>query len=461
MGNVFSYAGKIVELKAGSPQVAVQLLREGSWKHKGAPGGVLKVTEDLIDEINENFKSGLKGVELPTNNDHDDRNFKVSKGWIVGMKKVNGKEGVELHGVIEPTPETKKRIEDGEVKFFSPEIQFGWEDPEGGKKHNVMRGGAWTNVPYLKRMKPATLINLSEVLEEEETEEATEDEGGEGREEFNKQKPSLSDAKDSDAQDSGLPDQCRACALLYSGSCPFVNIDSKMAAAGDETCPRYEQMDSGSEDNQAQSEETTMSEDKDKTKIEDQATEITNLHEASKEKDEEIIALSEKVKEADEKFAKLEFDRHRDSDVALLSELTGAGKLTPAMAKTADTIMLLMRGAEGQVNLSEAAGGEQVDLSADDNDPMVLFASLLKEIDQQVNLNEEGGEITDDNGRVVDESATKGSLDLSDRIKKRAEEKARTLGITDLSEVYGDAAREISAEAGNKDPRLLAAGARR
>ena len=157
-----------VELDSGKeqnrkPRARIQLLREGEWYHPSAPNQRLKIDSKLLDEIVENFKSGVRGTELPTNENHADPNCTRSPAWVVDMEKAP--QG-GLYGVLEFTDEKLfDDVKSGKVKYISPELQFGWVDPATGRKHNVMKAAAFTNFPYLKGMEPAKILNLSEVAE--------------------------------------------------------------------------------------------------------------------------------------------------------------------------------------------------------------------------------------------------------------------------------------------------------
>lgn len=143
------------------PKARVQLLRTGEFYHPQAPNKKLKLTPEKLREFEQNFRAGVRGTQLPTNRDHDDPNFQKSPAWVTDMEL--SPDGSALHGIIEfANPQLLNEVKNGEVKFFSPELLFGWKNPEDGKTYDCMKGGAWTNVPYIKRMDPVTLLNLSE-----------------------------------------------------------------------------------------------------------------------------------------------------------------------------------------------------------------------------------------------------------------------------------------------------------
>lgn len=160
-----TYLGTVVELDDKSPRVKIQALRTGKWKHPSAPNKELNITEELLDTFVDNFKNGIRGKELPTNENHADSSFTRSPAWIVDFERKPG----ELHAIVEVCDEDLlKDIRSGKVKYFSPEIQFGWTNPEDGKNYDVIKGAAWTNIPYIKRMEPAQILNLSEMVDNDE-----------------------------------------------------------------------------------------------------------------------------------------------------------------------------------------------------------------------------------------------------------------------------------------------------
>lgn len=165
------WMSKIVDLDEskqanGKRRGEVQLLRTGSWYHPTAPGKRLDITETLLDEIEANFNSGIRGKELPTNEDHADKNCSRSPAWIVGMKRQKG----ALYGTLEFADDAfADDVKKGKIKYMSPELQFGYQNPEDGKKYNVMKAAAFTNFPYLKNMDPVQILNLSEMASQDST----------------------------------------------------------------------------------------------------------------------------------------------------------------------------------------------------------------------------------------------------------------------------------------------------
>lgn len=143
-----------------TPQVRIQLLRPGVFKH---PAKKLVFDEATLSELERNFNAGIVGRELPVNVDHA-KGSESTVGWIKRVERDSG----GLYGVVEITnPAIAEKVRRGDLKYASAELDFNREDPASGKAFNVIKGAAFTNFPYLKGMQPAQAINLSEITREE------------------------------------------------------------------------------------------------------------------------------------------------------------------------------------------------------------------------------------------------------------------------------------------------------
>lgn len=150
-----------VELQEGH-LVSIELLKEGEYKHEKAPGGILRLTKEKLMEFLANFNDKICGKELPIDLAHviDD---KGSVGWLRRMW-IKAEGGLShLWGELDiVSQDVQRRVKSGELKYFSPTLNFGFEDPESGNTFDVIRAGALTNYPYLKNMSPA-VVNFSEI----------------------------------------------------------------------------------------------------------------------------------------------------------------------------------------------------------------------------------------------------------------------------------------------------------
>jgi len=130
--------------------------------------GKLDFGDAYIDELVRNFNDKVLGNTMPfVDQDHDERS---AAGWFVRLFKSD--EG--LMGEIEWTEVGVDLISKKIYKYFSPWIST-YTNPETKKTYkNVFRGGALTNVPFLKMLPEITLaegkpkvvqIKLSELQE--------------------------------------------------------------------------------------------------------------------------------------------------------------------------------------------------------------------------------------------------------------------------------------------------------
>jgi len=114
----------------------IQILKKGEWDHPAY--GRVKIDEKIMKEMMTNFNKDIRAHShkegLPVDEEHF--SSKGAVGWSKG----------------------RQAIEDKIYKFFSPEFYFKYEDPETRRMHNnVLIGGALTNRPYFKGLKPVVL----------------------------------------------------------------------------------------------------------------------------------------------------------------------------------------------------------------------------------------------------------------------------------------------------------------
>ena len=128
--------------------------------------GKLEFGDNMMDEMLSNFNNSILGETKPfVDQDHDQRG---AAGWFVSLRKAA--EGI--FGAIEWTPVGVELIKNKIYKYFSPTISS-YTNPQSGEEfRNVLRGGALTNMPFLKMLPEITLtepglveIALSEINE--------------------------------------------------------------------------------------------------------------------------------------------------------------------------------------------------------------------------------------------------------------------------------------------------------
>ena len=159
-GNKYLFAFP-VSLAEDQHQVDIEILREGSWKVKKAPGGVLDLTKAKLLEFIKNFNDQIVGEFLPIDLDHKEGK---TVGWLRKMW-IRTVEGVgHLIGRLDITdPETQTKIKEGTLRYFSPSLEFDYQDPESKKYFDLIRSGALTNWPFIKGMKAVQVLNFSEI----------------------------------------------------------------------------------------------------------------------------------------------------------------------------------------------------------------------------------------------------------------------------------------------------------
>lgn len=430
LGQEQHWLGRIVALSeaGGAPRVRVQLLREGRFLHPAAPRNAngereLVIDETLLTEIKANFDAGVKGFELPSNMNHDDPKFTKSKGWLKSMAIERGEEGLTLWGEVEPTSDVAEDIKHKRIKYVSPEIVFNEQHPELRKKITAMRGFAWTNIPYIKNMRPATVLNFAEVDIDEDPDSSVGDP-------LDRQHLDITAAKDPDAKQDGLPEQCRSCSLLYDGHCPFQGIPVKMAAAGEGTCPRYEAADSSRDYPDNPTEVQMTEQEKQELMGRLQAAE------ARAEQAEKTVALlSEQGGSALQQIAALQAERQAERTAVALSECLRSGRILPAEMPLVERLLRKVRGESGTVTLSEVSGRAEVNLDETSLEDDLL--SFINNIEPRVALTE--GAV-----RVAERRFDNSSVDLAEKANARANE-LRQKGYTG-ADVYAVALREVASE---------------
>ena len=429
-----TYLGKVIELatKTGErPRFKVELLKEGQYLHPSAPEGKLDLGTPTLKEIHDNFKSGCRGPEIPTNKGHADPFCASSPAWIQDMEYDEaGPDGkAHLYGIGEITDDKLYQdIEAGKVKYFSPELLLDWVDPADGKTKKVMKAGAFTNMPHIKGMKSIAL-NFEEVSTEIDLAYSENADPKARDETLDDDLEGLSEAKDEDAMEDDLPDQCRSCRKLFDGVCPFPGIELKEAAANLGTCPQYEDrgvIRANTTSGDTGGTEATMGENpdkKDQTQIslEEFATlkdQVTKLVEANTKLESEAAkatALQEAVTKQAQTIAELSEAKATVEDQKFVDSFLKEGKISAHQANLCERMLKLDRGIE--VKLSDEADA-----------PKATVPMLLKEIldnnEVQVSFAEHGEpyEAKPRKGEDVE------NVKLSDEATGRAKEIAKERG---------------------------------
>lgn len=140
----------------------VQVLRVGAFNHPKY--GEFEITRQTLAEMKANFDARVRGVDIAFDYFHE--SDKEASGWPTELFLSDDK--CELWAVMDWTPKAKRMLAERELRYFSPDFAFQWEDPETGVVYNnVLFGGGLTNRPFVKDMSP---IVASEIKGENEME---------------------------------------------------------------------------------------------------------------------------------------------------------------------------------------------------------------------------------------------------------------------------------------------------
>jgi hypothetical protein len=133
-------------LKAGDV-VEIQIMRTGQWQHPEY--GYIEVSAKDLKDFKTNFDNDVRGVELAVDENHEGDHKAL--GWYKELN-INGD---KLFAKIELTAKGAELVNQGAYRYFSPEYINEYVDEETGELvTNLLLGGAFTNRPFFKGMKP-------------------------------------------------------------------------------------------------------------------------------------------------------------------------------------------------------------------------------------------------------------------------------------------------------------------
>lgn len=143
--------------------IKLEVLKTGAWNT--AKGKFTLAASDL-NQMAENFNSDVRPhsstTGLPVDEEHDK---KAALAWLKNPSvEANDKGGHTLFMDAELTGSGAEKVRDGTYKFFSPEVHFQHEDPEGilPKLRNVLMGGGFTNRPLFKGLAGIPALTASD-----------------------------------------------------------------------------------------------------------------------------------------------------------------------------------------------------------------------------------------------------------------------------------------------------------
>jgi len=143
------------------PREEIMLFPYGDWKHPTY--GTLHFNNKFFAEIIENYENNVLGTKPFLDKGHEEDN---AFGWFNTVPYIRPGKG--LFAKPDWTPVGTKKVSEKEYMYFSP--WWGtYKDPQTGKEYkNVFKGGAATNIPFLKTMPPISddiQANDSEYIE--------------------------------------------------------------------------------------------------------------------------------------------------------------------------------------------------------------------------------------------------------------------------------------------------------
>jgi len=125
----------------------VEILKLGIIQDRG-----IEITQQMLDDYIENFRSNAYGTELQINYAHQREG--EAAGWIKDLYQ----QGDTLMAKVEWTPVGAEKVKNKQFRYTSSELQSKHKHHETGKLvNNVLIGVGLTNIPAVKGMKALTL----------------------------------------------------------------------------------------------------------------------------------------------------------------------------------------------------------------------------------------------------------------------------------------------------------------
>ena len=152
--NLVDLSKQFAETSVNNPISEIEVLTEGLWEHELY--GEIEITPEDINLFIENFNNKARKIDIAVDQEHMPE--KGAVGWFKELKKVISNGVTRLKATIEWTPIGVDMLKQSIYKYFSPEFDFEYEDPETHEiVRNVLLGGALTNRPYFKSLAPVRL----------------------------------------------------------------------------------------------------------------------------------------------------------------------------------------------------------------------------------------------------------------------------------------------------------------
>jgi phage I-like protein len=150
-------------LSEGKP-TWIQATKIGVFQHPLY--GKLDFSLKELNKYIQNFRLGVRGQELNIDFGHEEFRDDAA-GWVKDVEIRTNEPDPEHNGLwylVEWTDEGSTSLTSKRYRYFSIDFSTKWKDPTGKVFTNILNGGALTNRPYIKGMKPITLseLNLNE-----------------------------------------------------------------------------------------------------------------------------------------------------------------------------------------------------------------------------------------------------------------------------------------------------------
>lgn len=156
------YASFVTELssielnESGLPD-KIQALPMGVYKHPVY--GKMTLDSEKLNAFAENWRNNVRGQDLDIDLDHKKFNSEAA-GWVTGVEIDTTNPDPKRRGLwykVDWTKLGENKLSSRVYRYFSSDYFDSWTDPTGKVHKNVLNGGALTNRPYLKGMKPIVL----------------------------------------------------------------------------------------------------------------------------------------------------------------------------------------------------------------------------------------------------------------------------------------------------------------
>lgn len=126
---------------------SIQVLRVGRFQH--SEYGSFEITPLTLADMKKNFDNHVRGIDMSFDYYHDSN--EDASAWVRALTL--SEDGQELWAEVDWTPRATQKLSERELRYFSPDFAFKWQDTESGTVYeNVLFGGGLTNRPFVKEM---------------------------------------------------------------------------------------------------------------------------------------------------------------------------------------------------------------------------------------------------------------------------------------------------------------------